>query len=63
MHVHCKNNSMECKFWIDMENYDIQDAFLFHMSPKDVRQIRKIIFEHLDYIASRWEEFQKGRQT
>jgi uncharacterized protein YutD len=31
------------------------------MSPRDVRQIRKIIFEHFDYIVGQWQFFQERR--
>jgi len=61
IHVHCKCGDKECKFWIDLENFDIQEAFTFNMSSKDKRQIRKIIFEHFDYIVDQWLEFQKRR--
>lgn len=61
IHIHCRNADKECKFWIDVENFDIQEAFSFNMSPKDKRQIRKIIFEHFDHIVAQWEQFQARR--
>ncbi|MGZ4956691.1 MAG: DUF4160 domain-containing protein [Methylobacter sp.] len=48
IHIHCKNEDKECKFWIDVENFDIQEAFALNLSPRDKRQIRKIIFEHFE---------------
>jgi len=61
IHIHCKSGNKECKFWIDVDNFDIQEAFTFNMSSRDKRQIRKIIFEHFDYIVDQWLEFQKRR--
>jgi hypothetical protein len=61
IHIHCRNGDMECKYWIDQERYDIRAAFTSNMSPKDIRQIRKIIFDHLDYIVEQWNEFQRRR--
>jgi hypothetical protein len=61
IHVHCRNGDMECKFWIDVESFDIREALLLRMSPRDVRQIRKIIFEHFDYIVEQWQLFQERR--
>jgi hypothetical protein len=61
IHVHCRNGDMECKFWIDVESFDIREALLLRMSPRDVRQIRKIIFEHFDYIVEQWQFFQERR--
>jgi len=61
IHVHCRNGDMECKFWIDVESFDIRESLLLRMSPRDVRQIRKIIFEHFDYIVEQWQLFQARR--
>jgi len=52
---------MECKYWIDEDTFDIQEAHSFGMSPRDKKQIRKIIFEHFEYIAEQWHEFQERR--
>lgn len=52
---------MECKYWIDEETFDIQEAYSFGMSPRDKKQIRKIIFEHFEYIVGQWREFQESR--
>ena len=46
---------------IDVDNFDIQEAYSYGMSSRDRKQIRKIIFEHFDYIVERWQEFQKRR--
>jgi hypothetical protein len=52
---------MECKFWLDCDNFDINEAFSYNLSPRDKRQIRKIIYEHFEYIELQWNEFQKRR--
>jgi meiotically up-regulated gene 157 (Mug157) protein len=61
MHVHCRKGDMECKYWIDEDTFDIQEAYSFGTSPRDKKQIRKIIFEHFEYIADQWREFQERR--
>ena len=61
IHVHCRKGEMECKYWLNSEIYELEEAFSFSLSSKDRREIRKIIFEHFDYIEEQWEEFQ-GRQ-
>jgi hypothetical protein len=61
MHVHCRNGEMECKFWLNPETFDIQEAFSRNLSPKDRRRIRKIIFEHFDYLVEQWQVFQGRR--
>jgi hypothetical protein len=61
IHVHCKKGDVECKYWIDEDTFDIQEAYFFGMSPRDKKQVRKIIFEHFEYIAEQWREFQERR--
>lgn len=45
---------MECKFWLDIDTFEIGEAFSFNLNPASRREIRKIIFEHFDYIVSEW---------
>jgi len=59
IHVHCRKEDMECKYWLDPESFNIEEAFAHRLSPADRRQIRKIIYEHFDYILEQWEEFQR----
>ena len=53
---------MECKYWLDRETFDIEEAFSYNMSEKDKRQIRKIIYDHFEYIELQWDDFQRRRQ-
>jgi hypothetical protein len=53
---------MECKYWLNRENFDLDEAYAYNMSPRDKRQIRKIIYEHFEYIEQQWDEFQRRRQ-
>ena len=39
IHVHCRKGDMECKYWLYRESFDIEEAFSYHMSEKDKRQI------------------------
>jgi hypothetical protein len=43
--------------------YDIIEAYAFNLGPKDRRQVRRIIFEHFDYIVAQWDEFQRSRSN
>ncbi len=62
IHVHCRKGDMECKYWLDVDNFDIQEAYSYEMSPRDKKQVRRIVFEHFDYITDQWREFQERRQ-
>jgi len=61
IHVHCRKGDMECKYWIDEGNFDLQEAYSYGLSPRDKKQIRIIIFEHFDYIVEQWNHFQERR--
>ncbi|MEK6679899.1 MAG: DUF4160 domain-containing protein [Nitrospirota bacterium] len=60
--IHCRKGDMECKYWLDRDNFDIDEAFTFNMVPKDKRLIKKTIYEHFDYIEQQWDEFQRRHQ-
>ena len=54
---------MECKYWLDRENFDLEEAYAYSMPSRDRREIKKIIFEHFEYIEQQWDEFQRRRQA
>jgi len=60
-HVHAVKGDAECKLWIDIDAYDIQEARSHGMSPRLRREIRKIVFDHFDYIVERWNDWQEQR--
>jgi len=60
-HVHARKGGIECKYWLNRDSYDIEEAFAYDFSPRDKRQIRKIIFDNFNYILERWDEFDKRK--
>ncbi len=60
--MHARKAEKECKFWLDRENFDVEEEFAYNLNPKDRREIKKIIFEHFEYIEQQWDEFKKRRQ-
>ena len=63
IHVHRRKGDMECNYWLNRENFDLDEAFTYNMSPRDKRQIRKYIYEHFEYIEQQWEVFQQRRKS
>ena len=59
IHVHAEKAEMEIKFWIDIDNFEIKEAFSFNFNPQAKREIKKIIYEHFDYIVSEWDKYFK----
>ena len=57
MHIHAQTGDMECKFWILEDELDVRLEFAYNLSPKDLREIRKIIFAHFDQIVDSWKTY------
>lgn len=58
IHIHCRKGDMECKFWLDRENFDISEAYSYKLTVGERRNIRKIILENFGYIEDRWDLWQ-----
>jgi hypothetical protein len=61
VHVHCQKAEREGKYWLDVEGFEAIEAHAYNMSPADRRTVRRIIFEHFDYIVSEWNRFREAR--
>ena len=59
IHIHCTKGDMDCKFWLDRENFDILEAYSYNLTPKERRNIRRIILENFEYIEKQWDEWQR----
>lgn len=62
IHIHCRKGDCECKFWLNVETFDLEEALSSNMTMKNRRDIKKIIFEHFEYIVEQWNEFQRRRE-
>ena len=49
---------MECKYWLDRENFAIEEAYSYNMGNRDKREVEKIIFEYFEFIETEWDRFQ-----
>jgi hypothetical protein len=54
IHIHAHKAEKECKYWLDVDEFALREAFAYNMSPRGIREVRKIIFEHFDYIVAEW---------
>jgi hypothetical protein len=62
IHVHAEKGEMECKYWLDREDFAIEEAFSHGMGPGSRREVREIIFRHFEQIEAEWDAFQRLRQ-
>lgn len=61
IHIHCRKGERECKYWLIRDLFDLDEAYAFGMSSRDRREIKKIIFEHFEYIEEQWDKFERRR--
>jgi hypothetical protein len=59
IHIHCKKGEKECKYWLDIRDFDVAEAFSYNMNNSDKRQVKKIVFEYFEFIEVEWNKFQK----
>ena len=62
IHVHCQKAEKECKFWVNVADFDLIEEFALNMNPRDKREIRKILFEHFELIEQKWNEMKRKQQ-
>lgn len=63
IHIHCRKAGAEAKYWLDVENFEAIEAHAYNMSQSDKRIVRRIIFEHFDYIVEEWNNFQEKKNV
>ena len=57
IHIHAQKADSECKFWIKETEFDIVETYSYNLSPQLRKEIRKIIFQHFDYIVAEWNKY------
>jgi hypothetical protein len=63
IHIHCKKAEKECKYWLDAENFSLTESFTYNMNNRDKRDVKRLIFEHFEYIEEQWNNIQKGKNN
>ena len=61
-HIHVQKGDIDCKFWLKVETFDIEDAYTYNLSPGHRRQLRKILFENFDYLVEEYRRFHSGSE-
>jgi Domain of unknown function (DUF4160) len=57
IHIHVQKAEMEAKFWLREDLFEVEEAFVYNMDSKEVREVRRIIFAHFDYLVEAWEKY------
>ncbi len=53
IHIHAEKGDMECKFWLLIEEVEIQEAFSFNLTPSAKKEIKKK-YHYFDLIVESW---------
>jgi hypothetical protein len=61
IHVHCRKGDSEAKYWLEVDQFGVIEAHSYNMSPGDKRTVRRIIFDHFDYIVSEWNKLEEKK--
>jgi meiotically up-regulated gene 157 (Mug157) protein len=54
IHIHGQKGDKECKYWLDIDDYAIREAYTYNMNNKDIREVKKIILQNFDDIVQVW---------
>jgi len=54
IHVHAKKGDAECKLWLQVDLFDLEEAWAYSITPRLRREIRQIVFDHFDVIVEEW---------
>ncbi|RJP80392.1 MAG: DUF4160 domain-containing protein [Candidatus Zixiibacteriota bacterium] len=62
IHIHARKAEMECKYWLDIANFSLEEAYSYQMGDRDKRQVKKIIYEYFEFIENEWNRFQREKK-
>lgn len=62
IHIHAQKAEKECKYWLDVEDYAVREAYAYNMTSRDTREAKKIILLNFDYIVEEWSNFFGGNE-
>lgn len=63
IHVHAKKGDAECKIWLRVELFDLEEDWTCRFTPRLRREIRQILFENYDLIVEEWDRHFEGREN
>ncbi len=54
VHVHARKGDAECKLWLNVGAFDLEEAWAYKITPRLRRELRQIVFDHFDMIVEEW---------
>lgn len=59
IHIHFQKGDKESKYLLLREDFEINEAFSYKLSPRVKREAKKIIFEYFELIEKEWDKHHK----
>lgn len=59
VHVHCRKGDKECKYWLDTEMFDLEEAYSYNMTIRG--RLRRLYSSILSILMSNGESSNGGR--
>ncbi|HMG15108.1 MAG TPA: DUF4160 domain-containing protein [Saprospiraceae bacterium] len=59
VHIHAQKGDMECKYWLNEDEYELLEVFSYNLTPAARKEIKKIIYQHFDLIIEEWNNYFK----
>jgi len=56
IHIHVQKGEIQAKFWLLLDEIEIEVAFSYNFTPATKREIKKIIYQHFDLIVEEWSK-------
>ena len=55
IHIHAVKGDAECKYWLYPDEFRVEPAMEYNLTPRLRREVRRIIYDHFDELARAWE--------
>lgn len=62
VHVYAQKGQSEAKYWLHPEQFVIEEDFEHNLTPRSRRDIRRIVYMHMDELMAAWTENFGGRR-
>ena len=59
IHIHCRKAEKECKYWLDIDNFALEEAHSYNMNSKDKRDVKKSFSNTLSSLKMNGIDFKK----
>lgn len=56
IHIHGVKGDAECKYWLYPDEFRIEPAMEYNLTPRLKREVRRIIYDHFDELVKAWED-------